>query len=134
MKVLIDTNVLISAVFSAQSTPYLAFEKAVTTPNQGVLCEQNIDEARRVFRKKYPNKCLALEAFLSWAAPSLAIIPMPVEEIELEGKIRDIADRPLLRAAVEAGVDIILTGDKDFLESGITKPKIFTCSQFLEGK
>jgi len=131
MKILIDTNVLISAIFSAQSTPYLAFEKAVTAPNQGVICEQNIDEARRVFRKKYPHKSVALETFLAWSAPSLTIIPMPVDEIEQEEKIRDVADRPLLRAAIKANVDIIITGDKDFLESGITNPKILTCAQFL---
>lgn len=41
-------------------------------------------------------------------------------------------DRPILRAAINAKADIILTGDKDFLESGIENPKILTASEFLK--
>ena len=44
MKVLIDTNVLISAILSNRGTPYKAFAKAVTYPNHGMICEQNIDD------------------------------------------------------------------------------------------
>ena len=36
-------------------------------------------------------------------------------------QIRDINDRPILRAAIEAKTDILLTGDKDFLDSGVKK-------------
>ena len=38
-----------------------------------------------------------------------------------EKQIRDINDRPILRAAIEAKADILLTGDKDFLDSGVKK-------------
>jgi len=53
--------------------------------------------------------------------------------LEIELKIRDIKDRPILRAAIEAGADVLLTGDKDFLESPVTTPKIMTAAQFLQG-
>ena len=72
MRVLIDTNVLISAYLSASGTPY-------TTETQ----------------------------------------------------IRDVNDRPILRAAIEAKADVLLTGDKDFLESGVKKPAIMTPAEFL---
>lgn len=49
MRVLIDTNILISAALSSKGTPYQAFIKAVTYPNHGMVCEQNIDELRRIF-------------------------------------------------------------------------------------
>ena len=39
-------------------------------------------------------------------------------------------DRPILRAALNAKADILLTGDKDFLESGIDTPKIMTAADF----
>ena len=55
MKVLIDTNVLISAILSNRGTPYKAFVKAVTYPNHGMICEQNIDEMRRISNK---SKCI----------------------------------------------------------------------------
>ncbi len=41
-------------------------------------------------------------------------------------------DRPILRAAVNANVDIILTGDNDFLEAGIQHPRIMNAATFLE--
>ena len=55
---------------------------------------------------------------------------MPLEENILEDKIRDVNDRPILRAAINAKADILLTGDKDFLESGIDTPKIMTAADF----
>lgn len=63
MRVLIDTNILISAALSSQGTPYRAFVKAVSHPNHGLVCEQNIDEMRRIFNRKFPQKMQALEGF-----------------------------------------------------------------------
>jgi probable toxin-antitoxin system toxin component, PIN family len=131
MKVLIDTNILISAALSNNGLPYQAFVKAVSYPNHGVICEQNIDEMRRIFNRKFPAKIQALESFLSLALLTLEIVPTPIEEQEIESKIRDINDRPILRAAISAGADILLTGDKDFIESGILNPKVMTAMEFV---
>lgn len=131
MKVLIDTNILISAALSNNGLPYQAFVKAVSYPNHGVICEQNIDEMRRIFNRKFPAKIQALESFLSFALLTLEIVPTPIEEQEIESKIRDINDRPILRAAISAGADILLTGDKDFIESGILNPKVMTATEFV---
>ena len=49
MRVLIDTNVLISSALSANGVPYQAYVKAVTYPNHGLICEQNVDEMKRIF-------------------------------------------------------------------------------------
>ena len=35
------------------------------------------------------------------------------------------------RAAIHANTDVLLTGDKDFLESGLTHPAIMTPAEFL---
>lgn len=80
MRVLIDTNILISAALSSKGTPYQAFIKAVTYPNHGMVCEQNIDELRRIFNRKFPQKIHALETFLSLALMTLELVPTPVEE------------------------------------------------------
>ena len=131
MKVLIDTNILISAALSNNGLPYQAFVKAVSYPNHGVICEQNIDEMRRIFNRKFPAKIQALESFLSLELLTLEIVTTPIEEQEIESKIRDINDRPILRAAISAGADILLTGDKDFIESGILNPKVMTAMEFV---
>ena len=45
--------------------------------------------------------------------------------------IRDAKEQPILNAAIIADVDIILTGDKDFLCLDIEKPKCMTINDFL---
>jgi putative PIN family toxin of toxin-antitoxin system len=132
MKVLIDTNILISAALNPSGTPYKAFIKAVTYPNKGVICDQNIEELRRIFNRKFPQKISLLEHFLSIALLTMEVVPTPVDETEEENNIRDAADRPILRAALSAKVDVLLTGDKDFLESDVTNPKIMTAAEFIE--
>lgn len=131
MRVLIDTNILISAALNRSSTPYYAFIKAVSHPNHGLVCEQNIDEMRRIFNRKFPQKITALETFLSLALLTLEVVPTPIEKHVSEEKIRDANDRPILRAAINAKADILLTGDKDFLDSGIQNPQIMTAAEFI---
>ena len=63
---------------------------------------------------------------------TLELVPIPTDEYLLEENIRDVKDRPILRAAINAKADILLTGDKDFLESGLTTPKIMTPADFLQ--
>lgn len=132
MRILIDTNILISAALSANGTPFKAYIKAVSYPNDGIICEQNIDELRRIFNRKFPSKLSALEEFLALALPVLEVVPIPKEIEAAEEKIRDVMDRPILRATIAAEADVLLTGDKDFLESGITCPRIMTAAEFLE--
>ena len=134
MRVLIDTNILISSALSSKGTPYQAILKAVTYPNHGIVCDQNIDELRRIFNRKFPQKLSALERFLSLALLTLELVPTPSEEHISESKIRDVNDRPILRAAIYAKADILLTGDKDFLESGLKHPKIMTATDFLNAE
>lgn len=100
-------------------------------PNHGLICEQNVDEMKRIFQKKFPTKLPVLDEFLSTALLTMELIPIPTDEAEPETRIRDIKDRPILRAAIHTKADVLLTGDKDFLESGIKHPAIMTPAEFL---
>ena len=131
MRVLIDTNVLISAALSANGVPYRAYVKATSYPNHGLICEQNVDEMKRIFNKKFPKRLAALDKFLSLALLTLELVPIPTDENMSESKVRDADDRSILRAAIEANADVLLTGDKDFLESGLKNPMIMTPAAFL---
>ena len=62
----------------------------------------------------------------------IEVVKTPEDAIEAESKVRDVKDRPILRAAVDAHADLFLTGDKDFLESSITDPRITSIAEFLE--
>ncbi len=131
MIVFLDTNILISAALNSKGVPYQAFLKAVTYPNKAIICEQNLVEIKKVFQRKFPDKIRLLEQFLAFALQVIEVVPIPYAEDNREILIRDIADRPILRAAICAKADIVLTGDKDFLEADIRNPKMMTASQFL---
>ena len=73
-----------------------------------------------------------LNTFLSMLMTTVTIVKVPESEIADEQKIRDEKDRPIFRAAVASGADVILTGDRDFLESGITDPRIVSPGDFLK--
>ena len=62
----------------------------------------------------------------------LEVVPTPAVDVSEEALVRDAADRPILRAAIAAKADVLVTGDRDFLEYGITNPKIVTAAEFLQ--
>jgi putative PIN family toxin of toxin-antitoxin system len=130
-KVMLDTNVLISAIYNPSGTTFQAFRKASEPPYVLVLCDQIIDEMRRIFNRKFPNKIQAMERFLSIAHYDLVTLTAEDAPSADEPEIRDVNDRPILRSALKAGVKILVTGDKDFLESSVKVPKILTPSQFV---
>lgn len=132
IKVMLDTNVLISAVYNPGSTTFQAFRKASEPPYVLVLCDQVIDEMRRIFNRKFPTKIQAMERFLSIAHYDLVTLTAEDAPSEDEPDIRDVNDRPILRSALKAGVEILVTGDKNFLESSVKKPNIVTPSQFIQ--
>jgi putative PIN family toxin of toxin-antitoxin system len=134
MRVFIDTNILISSALFPQSIPAKAFYKAVLYPNQAIICQQNIDEMRKVWNLKFPHKIKELEKFLEYALQVLELADIPTEVNNYEQNIRDLKDRPILRAAINANVDVFITGDKDFLESGLKSPKIMTPNEFVNSK
>ena len=51
---------------------------------------------------------------------------------EILGNVRDKKDIPVLSDAIFNEVDILLTGDKDFLESDIDRPLIYSPSMMCE--
>ena len=63
MRILIDTNVLISAILNPKGTPFQAYLKAVSFPNHALICDQNIEELRRIFNKKFPKKNRRIKPF-----------------------------------------------------------------------
>ena len=132
MRVLIDTNILISAAYSKTGIPNQAYRKAVEPPYQAFICEQSIEEFRRIFNRKFSDKIHVFESFVATTLSAITVIPVPLCPHYDEQAIRDVNDRPILRAAIQAKVDIIITGDKDFLESGLKIPQIMTAAEFVK--
>jgi len=132
VKVMLDTNILISAIYNPTGTPFQAFLKASEPPYALVMCDQIIDELRRIFNRKFPHRIPAMERFLSIAHYDLVCLISEYTASSDESEIRDVNDRPILRAARKANVDIFITGDKDFLESTVSNPEIMTAAKFIQ--
>lgn len=125
MKILVDTNILISAVLFPRSKPAKAL--VYTTENhEMILCDQNLIELRSVLERKAPQALPDAEVLLTEL--SYELIPAAPHAQKL---IRDAKDQPILNAAMLYDVDIILTGDKDFLSLDMDRPKCVTVTQFL---
>ena len=132
MKIMIDTNVIISAALFPNGKAAKAFFKAMMPPYEPIVCDYIVDELHRKFQEKFPEKQTELEAFLFQALSFIEVVNTPEDAVEAESKVRDVKDRPILRAALDAHADLFLTGDKDFLESSITDPRITGAAEFLE--
>ena len=119
MRILVDTNILFSALLFPRSKPAQAL--LYTADNHEiVLCDRNIAELRYILGRK------ALLAEMSYE-----LIPAVDHAEKL---IRDAKDQPILNAAIVSDVDIILTGDKDFLSLDMEHPKCMTVAQFLKSE
>lgn len=128
MKILVDTNILISAVLFPNSKPAKAL--IYTAQNYDmILCEQNLSELREVLNRKSPQSLPDAEVLLTEL--SYELIPSVAHAEKL---MRDSKDQPILNAAILYDIDIILTGDKDFLCLEIERPKCMTAAQFLESE
>jgi len=128
MRILIDTNILFSALIFPQSKPAQAL-LYVADHHKIVLCDRNIAELRDILKRKAPKFLSDAEVLL--AEMSYELIPAVDHAEKL---IRDVKDQPILNAAIVSNVDIILTGDKDFLCLDMEHPKCMTAAQFFESE
>ena len=97
-----------------------------------MTCDYVIDELRRKFVEKFPDRVSELDSFLDASLSVINVVKTPETIVDAEKLIRDAKDRPILRAALDAGADLFLTGDKDFLESSVKDPRIISVAQFLD--
>lgn len=90
-----------------------------------ILCDYIILECYDVAKKRFPSKLQVLDRLLSRLRYDLVSTPR-VGEI----KMRDVKDQPILYAAIENNVDILITGDKHFLELVIETPHILLPAEY----
>ena len=133
MKCMLDTNILVSTALFPKSVSAAVYAKAVAAPFKTVVCEYALQELRRIFNEKFPDRIADHDRFVMAMATSVEIVRTPPEEErqESEDRIRDVKDRPILRSALAAAVEMPVTGDKDFSEADIDAPICMSASDFL---
>ena len=130
MRVMLDTNVLVSAaVLSSHHITTLLDELA--EHHTIVLSTYVIDELKRVTREKFPGKSTIVERFLQELPFELTYTP---DNIEQSGypHIRDAKDLPILATAINEDVDVLLSGDDDFTALALERPEVLTPRRFIE--
>lgn len=130
MRIMIDTNVLISAALFPNSQISLLINK-VTVTHELILCSYIIDELHEIFHRKFKDRIYLLDKFLYKLAYELIYTPTDIKSAEYP-EIRDKEDLPILVSALLSDVDILITGDKDFFDVDIDRPEILTPREYLE--
>ena len=113
-RVVLDTNVLISGLFSTTSTPALAVEKAITKGQLVATSETLRELIEKVSQPKFDRYVSRerREALLERVASLVEII----EVLQPVRASRDPNDDKFLDAAVNGRADVIVTGDRDLLD------------------
>ena len=130
MRIMLDTNIFISMIFfpSAQ-TRELA--RRLTESYQIVVCDYVIEELRLVMERKFPAKRKFFDRFFMELPFELVYTPKELDLNEFP-EMRDVKDSPILATAIMEGIDVFLTGDKDFWVLDVETPEILTMKDFLE--
>jgi putative PIN family toxin of toxin-antitoxin system len=121
MNIMVDTNIIVSAILFPQSI-ISEIMKHIIKNNRITLCQYIIDEINEVFYKKFPHRIKEMEIFMGKLPYDLFIFNGIYSKKYPE--IRDIKDKPVLVNAIESNVNILITGDKDFDKITIKKLKI----------
>ena len=129
MKVMLDTNILVSAfVFKSKKMNELIYK--LSTEHEIVICSYTIEELKELIDTKFKVTQKDLDEFLKDFPFILVYSPTTVENKLFE--IRDKNDYIILHTAIIENVDVFITGDKDFNDVDIDKPEIMNVTEFLE--
>ncbi len=130
MKIMLDTNILISAgVFPNSKVARIV--KMIALDCNIVISSYAIEELWRVTDRKFPDRKPIIERFLSKLTYEIAYTPTIIN-VEKYPQIRDVSDYPILASAMNADVDILISGDKDFGDVDCERPEIMTIAKFEE--
>ena len=129
MRVMLDTNILISAIVF-QSKALSDMIHLIADRYALVLCSYVIDELHEVVDDKFSSKKDDVERFLLELPFEFIYTPKIVSPQDMVA-MRDKDDEKVLYSAMIADVDVLITGDKDFYAVDIDRPEILSPSDFV---
>lgn len=129
MRIMLDTNVLISALLFPGGRMDVMMN-CIFSQHQLVLSSYVVDELKSVVKRKFPKREKAIEKLLMMMSYEYVYTPKDMDDSLFS--IRDGKDYPVLYTAIIEDVDILITGDKDFSDIYVEKPEIMTPAEFME--
>jgi putative PIN family toxin of toxin-antitoxin system len=127
MRVMLDTNILYSAILNP-TRQFDAVIRKASKRNKLVLCRQVRDELLNAVGEDAPDELENVKRQLREMKPEM--VEMPEEPFARLVHIRDETDYPILHVAITKNVDVLVTGDKDFMGTGLKRPKIVRPEEF----
>jgi len=125
MRIMVDTNVIISAIYNPNSKP-ASVVVHVCKNHELVLCDYIIAECYDVIMRKFPHHAVVLDKLL--ASLGYELVAAPRHGIAMI----DPKDSPILNAAIIADVDMILSGDKHFIALDMERPIVWPPSVYFD--
>jgi len=126
---MVDANIIISAGLFPESDVGKALAHIVKN-NELVICQYTLNELKKVFKNKFPERTEYLNKFVKKLKYEL--VNSEIIDNKNYPNIRDEDDLPLLACAIETNVNILVTGDKDFDEVIVKMPKIMKPREYVE--
>jgi putative PIN family toxin of toxin-antitoxin system len=118
MRVMLDTNILISAVV-LKSVTLNKMPKIIIKEHKLVLSSYVIEELKEVVARRFKDRAESLDEFLIALPYEFVYTPDVMTKDLFE--IRDMMDYPVLYTAIIEDVDVLVTGDKDFADVEVEK-------------
>ena len=123
MRIFLDSNVLISGIYSPFGAPYKILRLHLAERLRIVVCQLVINEVIRNLKAKKPEGLPVLYRLLSNSPPEIAANPRE-EDINVWKEYLDTDDAIILAAAISARVDCFITGDKHFQSVALKSQKL----------
>ena len=134
-RVLLDSNVIFSGLYSSQGAPGTILEHFIRGKISVVISQQVLEEVIRTIKEKVPTAIPALKRLLLNVPPEIVADP-ETEEIEHWTKKLSIGDAAILAAVIATKPNYFVTGDNHFIENPdlakVAELKIVTPAQFLK--
>lgn len=118
-RVFLDANILIRGI-TLPRFPYEVLRHAARGDFIAVFSPLVLDSARWYVRESFPDHREAFEVLLVLLDYELAPDPSADEVVAQAGLVRDAKDIPVALAAIQAGVDYLVSTDRDFTDEDET--------------
>lgn len=133
-RVFLDTNVVISGLYSPNGTPARILHLHSINRIRAVVSQLVIDESIRTAQIKLPVALFALHSWLTKEPPEIVAEP-PDAAIEAMIAVVPFEDAAILAAALASQVDYLVTGDRTFLREACkaqTAVAVLSPREFLD--
>ena len=131
MRVVFDTNILVSALVFPGGQGEAALRRIIVETDELVLSRPILDELLEVLGRKFARDAEEL-AHVAVFLTELAVIVAPKRRLRV---VKDEPDNRILECAIAGRADVIVTGDKPLLAlKRYEEIRLLALRDYLDGK